>query len=109
MSLTNIFNQWLADLGGVFYSIKEKGYSARERRVTEHEFNRRMEIETQMAVDREKAAAIASKEAEKEALKRKQEGGTATVGIQPAVRRPKKGGGGSVVKRPPTKRVGRGF
>ena len=100
----------------MFYSIKEKGYSARERRVTEHEFNRRMEIETQMAADREKAADQAKREAEKEASSRKQKGGEATLGIRPAVKKPgsatgtkKNGSGGSVVKRPPTKRVGRGF
>ena len=71
-----------------------------------------MEIETQMAADREKAAEMARKEAEKETARRKNESGTATVGIRTAVRKPpgaKKGGGGSVVKRPPTKRVGRGF
>ena len=69
-----------------------------------------MEIETQMAADRERAAEMASEVAEKEAAKRKNESGTATVGIRTAVRKQtgtKKGG--SVVKRPPTKRVGRGF
>ncbi len=47
--------QWLADLGAVFYSIKEKGWSAREKRVvTETEFNRKMEIEAQMAEDHQR-------------------------------------------------------
>ncbi|KAL1956699.1 hypothetical protein VTO42DRAFT_6849 [Malbranchea cinnamomea] len=114
-TVTAVDPHWLAELGGVFYSITEKGYSARERRVTEHEFNRRMEIEAQMAADRERAAERANKEAEKEALRRKQEGGIATVGMRSAVRRPastigtKKTGPSSVVKKPFTKRVGRGF
>ena len=53
-TVTAVDPHWLADLGGVFYSIKEKGYSARDKRVTELEFNRRIEIEEQMAEDREK-------------------------------------------------------
>ncbi|DAA79681.1 TPA_exp: Uncharacterized protein A8136_0454 [Trichophyton benhamiae CBS 112371] len=112
-TVTAVDPHWLADLGGVFYSIKEKGYSARERRVTEREFNRKMEIETQMAADRQRAAELAAREAEKESAKKRQE-------IQTAVRRPtatpgirRATGGlvtsGSVVKRPPSKRVGRGF
>jgi pre-mRNA-splicing factor ATP-dependent RNA helicase DHX38/PRP16 len=76
-----------------------------------------MEIEAQMASDRERAAEMAKKEAEKDSARRKQEGGVATFGIRSSVKKPpapvgaKKngGGGGSIVKRPPTKRVGRGF
>ncbi|WEW58870.1 DEAH-box RNA helicase prp16 [Emydomyces testavorans] len=116
--VTSVDPRWLADLGGVFYSIKEKGYSARERRVTEHEFNRRMEIEAQMAADRERAAHIASQEAEKEKLKRRQDVavGSATVGLRSVVRRPASAAAaaatrtsGSVVKKPAAKRIGRGF
>ncbi|KAI9813377.1 MAG: DEAH-box RNA helicase prp16, partial [Thelocarpon impressellum] len=55
-TVTAVDPRWLAELGGVFYSIKEKGYSAREKRVTEVEFNRKMEIEAQMADDREREA-----------------------------------------------------
>ena len=33
-TVTAVDPHWLADLGGVFYSIKEKGYSAREKRIT---------------------------------------------------------------------------
>ena len=56
--------QWLAELGGVFYSIKEKGYSQREKRVTEFEFNRKMEIETKMQEDKEREARRLAKEEE---------------------------------------------
>ncbi|KFY26694.1 hypothetical protein V491_01212, partial [Pseudogymnoascus sp. VKM F-3775] len=53
-TVTSVDPKWLAELGGVFYSVKEKGYSAREKRVTEVEFNRKMEIETQMAEDKKR-------------------------------------------------------
>ncbi|POS87553.1 P-loop containing nucleoside triphosphate hydrolase [Erysiphe pulchra] len=51
-TVTSVDPYWLAELGGVFYSVKEKGYSAREKRVTEVEFNKKMEIEARMAEDR---------------------------------------------------------
>jgi pre-mRNA-splicing factor ATP-dependent RNA helicase DHX38/PRP16 len=51
-TVTSVDPHWLADLGGVFYSVKEKGYSRRDKRVTETEFNRKMEIEAQMAEDK---------------------------------------------------------
>ncbi|KGQ01231.1 hypothetical protein PAAG_12089 [Paracoccidioides lutzii Pb01] len=126
-TVTSVDPRWLADLGGVFYSIKEKGYSARERRVTEHEFNRRMEIEAQMAADRERAAEQEQKKAEEDSLRRKREreGGSASVGLRTLVRRPAAGvtavrkpgtpitggggSGGSVVKKPAMKRAARGF
>jgi pre-mRNA-splicing factor ATP-dependent RNA helicase DHX38/PRP16 len=73
-------------LGGVFYSVKEKGYSKRDRRVTELEFNKRMEIEAQMAVDRERAAAekVAEEERNDPARRRTE----VEVGGKTAVRRP---------------------
>ena len=116
--------QWLAELGGVFYSVKEKGYSQRERRITEQEFNRRVEIETQMAADRERAAAEKQREAERnDPTRRRKE-----IEVGSVVRRPVatarrvggvtasssrngvSGGGGSVVKKPAIKRKpGRAF
>ncbi|RDW93538.1 putative mRNA splicing factor RNA helicase (Prp16) [Aspergillus mulundensis] len=136
-TVTAVDPHWLAELGGVFYSVKEKGYSHRERRVTEQEFNRRMEIESQMAADRERAAAEKQREKEKtESSRRKNEvevgGGRPGVGFGSAVRRPavagrkvgggltassttnrngaSGGGGGSVVKKPQIKRKpGRAF
>ncbi|KAK3394568.1 P-loop containing nucleoside triphosphate hydrolase protein [Podospora didyma] len=53
-TVTSVDPHWLADLGGVFYSVKEKGYSAREKRITEVEFNKKMEIEAQMAGDKQR-------------------------------------------------------
>ena len=91
--------QWLAELGGVFYSVKEKGYSAREKRVTEYEFSRKMEIETKMAEDKEREAQRIAKadEVGKAAVKRP---------LTSAIKRVATAG---AVRRPLTPRVGRGF
>lgn len=53
-TVTSVDPRWLAELGGVFYSVKEKGYSARDKRVIETEFNRKMEIEAKMAEDKKR-------------------------------------------------------
>ncbi|KAJ5758014.1 uncharacterized protein N7511_006708 [Penicillium nucicola] len=85
-TVTAVDPHWLAELGGVFYSVKEKGYSQRDRRVTELEFNKRMEIESQMALDRERAAANKKREEERnDPTRRKRE---VEVGAGSAVRRP---------------------
>ncbi|KAJ5122005.1 hypothetical protein N7526_008942 [Penicillium atrosanguineum] len=125
-TVTAVDPHWLAELGGVFYSVKEKGYSKRDRRVTELEFNKRMDIEAQMAVDRERAAAQKTREGERnDPARRKTE---VEVGGKSAVRRPvvkrsgkvggltassssrPGGGGGSVVKKPTIpRRPGRTF
>ena len=44
---------WLADLGGVFYSVKEKGYGAAGRR--EIEWSKKAELEEAIKADRERA------------------------------------------------------
>ncbi|KAL2269848.1 hypothetical protein VTJ83DRAFT_2032 [Remersonia thermophila] len=101
-TVTAVDPHWLAELGGVFYSIKEKGYSARDKRVIETEFNRKMEIEAQMAADK--------KRLEDKMREEEEEGGG------PQLARGKKGPGkdrktitvGSVVK-PVKQRVRRGI
>lgn len=65
-TVTAVDPHWLADLGGVFYSIKEKGYNAKSATVTEREFSRKMEIETKMEEDRESERKRVEREAEKE-------------------------------------------
>ena len=79
-----------------------------------------------MAADRERAAEQETHKGELQAARRKQEieGGVTSLGVRSAVRRPTSAtgmrraggagglvsaGGGSVVRRPVTKRVGRGF
>ncbi|CAI7655352.1 unnamed protein product [Penicillium manginii] len=128
-TVTAVDPHWLAELGGVFYSVKEKGYSQRERRVTELEFNKRMEIESQMAVDRERAAAEKVREEERIDPKRRireVEAGGGSAVRRPVIKGNKKvggvtassssrpgvngGGGGSVVKKPVIpRRPGRQF
>ena len=81
--------QWLAELGGVFYSIKEKGYSAREKRVTETEFNRKMEIEAKMAEDKEREAQrIAKLNDGSKPIPRPASSAVKRVATQGAVKRP---------------------
>jgi pre-mRNA-splicing factor ATP-dependent RNA helicase DHX38/PRP16 len=51
-TVTAVDPHWLADLGGVFYSIKEKGYSAGTKQLTEIAYSRQMELEAQIERDR---------------------------------------------------------
>jgi pre-mRNA-splicing factor ATP-dependent RNA helicase DHX38/PRP16 len=97
-TVTSVDPHWLAELGGVFYSVKEKGYSAREKRVTEYEFNRKMEIETKMAEDKEREAQRIAKAAE---------AGTAVK--RPVTSIVKRVATQGAVKKPLTPRVGRPF
>lgn len=70
--------------------MKEKGYSAREKRVTEHEFSRKMEIETQMAEDKEREAQRVARAADglKLPVVRPMSSALKRVATQGAVRRP---------------------
>ena len=95
-TVTSVDPKWLAELGGVFYSVKEKGYSAREKRVTEVEFNKKMEIEAKMAEDKLREEQRIENESMKMA-KAPLAAVVKKVAVHGAVRRP-------VVKRP-----GRGF
>ncbi|KAI9730610.1 MAG: DEAH-box RNA helicase prp16 [Claussenomyces sp. TS43310] len=95
-TVTSVDPHWLAELGGVFYSVKEKGYSAREKRVTEVEFNRKMEIEAQMALDKQREAD----RLEIEALK---------MAKRPTASVVKKVSAHGAVRKPIAKRAGRGF
>jgi pre-mRNA-splicing factor ATP-dependent RNA helicase DHX38/PRP16 len=79
--------------------VKEKGYSTREKRVTEHEFNRRMEIETQMAEDKEREAQRIARAADAAHL-------PIARPMTAAVKRVATQG---AVKRPLTPRITRGF
>lgn len=97
-TVTAVDPYWLAELGGVFYSVKEKGYSAREKRVIETEFNNKMAIEAKMAEDKEREQKRLAADSEK--LSRKP---TESAVKKVAART------SSVVKRPVVKRSGRGF
>lgn len=97
--VTSVDPHWLADLGAVFYSIKEKGYSVRDKKFTEMEFNRRTEIEAKMAADkRRQEERLAKEESAMKPVVKKSAGS--------AVRKITSQG---VVKRPVISRSGRGF
>ena len=97
--VTSVDPHWLADLGSVFYSVKEKAYSAKDRRVIEMEFNRKAELEAQMAEEEKREAQRIAEEENrmKPVLKKKP---VATAGRRVA---------NGTVKRPLTSRIGRGF
>src|SRR5699024_2890972 len=98
-TVTAVDPHWLADLGGVFYSIKEKGYSAREKRITETEFNRKMEIEAEMADDKRREEL--RRQAEEERATKEKAGAAAADGKKFVTQ--------GAVKKPVIKRRGRGF
>ena len=107
--VTSVEPEWLAELGGVFYSLKSKEYSSVQRKVVEETFSRRMGIEKEMAEVRIKEAERRAAEEEAEMNKGKMNGVAASIG-KVAIGAKKVGGGGSVVKRPAVMRkLGRGF
>ncbi|WYZ42909.1 hypothetical protein EsH8_VI_000608 [Colletotrichum jinshuiense] len=91
-TVTAVDPHWLADLGGVFYSVKEKGYSVRDKRITETEFNRKMEIEAKMAEDKKREQDRLDAEAERSARKKAgpavAAGGAKKIVTHGAVRKP---------------------
>ncbi|KXN84821.1 Pre-mRNA-splicing factor ATP-dependent RNA helicase PRP16 [Leucoagaricus sp. SymC.cos] len=63
--VTAIDPYWLAELGSVFYSVKEKNFDERgNRRRADREFSKRVELETEMARQREESAKQAEAKAE---------------------------------------------
>ncbi|KAJ7223236.1 pre-mRNA splicing factor [Mycena pura] len=55
--VTSIDPYWLAELGSVFYSVKEKNFDERgNRRQADREFSRKAELETEIARQREETA-----------------------------------------------------
>ncbi|KAH6663452.1 pre-mRNA-splicing factor ATP-dependent RNA helicase prp16, partial [Verticillium dahliae] len=66
----------------------EKGYSMRDKRITETEFNRKMEIETQMADDRRRQQEQMAAEQERDSRKKTLSGPVKKVVTQGAVKKP---------------------
>lgn len=71
--VTAVDPYWLVELGGVFYSIKEKGYSsnATTKQATEIEHTKKMELEAAIEHDRKVYEAAKYKEKEKDAKSEK--------------------------------------
>ena len=98
-TVSSVDPKWLAELGGVFYSLKEKGVDAKNKKVTEQEINRKLEIETKMAEDkaREEQRLAKLTEVQQSAVKKPANGLVRKIATHGAVRKPIK------------TRVGRGF
>jgi len=93
---------WLAELGSVFFSVKEKNFDDRGmRRKADKEFSKKAELETEMARQREETA----KKAAEEALVKTISTGSASRIVVPGT--PRTGGSGSrVAGQTPRRRVG---
>ncbi|KAE9397860.1 pre-mRNA splicing factor [Gymnopus androsaceus JB14] len=101
--VTAIDAYWLAELGSVFYSVKEKNFDERgNRRTADREFSRKAELETEMAKQREESA----KKAAEEALAIKTASGSSSKIIVPGTPRHAGIGAGARVTQTPRRRVG---
>ncbi|KAF2723327.1 pre-mRNA-splicing factor ATP-dependent RNA helicase prp16 [Polychaeton citri CBS 116435] len=83
--VTAVDAHWLADLGGVFYEVKEKGFDRHTKKIREVEFSRRMEIESQMALDRERDKR--EREAKSDGIANGARSGSKTASIGPGVKK----------------------
>ncbi|KAF8665135.1 hypothetical protein AX16_000601 [Volvariella volvacea WC 439] len=100
--VTAIDAYWLAELGSVFYSVKEKNFDGRDnRRQVDREFSKRAELETEIARQREASA----KKAAEQALAAKASGGSSKI-IVPGTPRHSGVGAGSRITQTPRRRVG---
>ncbi|KAJ7773015.1 P-loop containing nucleoside triphosphate hydrolase protein [Mycena metata] len=100
--VTSIDAYWLAELGSVFYSVKEKNFDERgNRRQADREFSRKAELETEMARQREETA----KQVAEAAIAVKTSGGSSKI-IVPGTPRHSGIGAGSRVTQTPRRRVG---
>lgn len=54
MCVTSVTAEWLADLGGVFYSIRERNVDGLAHARASRDFSKKAEIEQEMANQREK-------------------------------------------------------
>ncbi|KAF9448842.1 pre-mRNA splicing factor [Macrolepiota fuliginosa MF-IS2] len=101
--VTAIDPYWLAELGSVFYSVKEKNFDERgNRRQADREFSKRVELETEMARQREESA----KQAEEKAEAAKASSGSTPRIIVPGTPRHTGIGAGARVTATPRRRVG---
>jgi pre-mRNA-splicing factor ATP-dependent RNA helicase DHX38/PRP16 len=89
--VTAVDPHWLAELGGVFYSVKEKGIHGGKKR--EIEFSKRAELEKGIAADRARQQVMEEREKASGGVGAKREGGVGSGGA----------GSGSVVKKAASK------
>ncbi|EIN13225.1 P-loop containing nucleoside triphosphate hydrolase protein [Punctularia strigosozonata HHB-11173 SS5] len=97
--VTSVDAYWLAELGSVFYSVKEKNFDERgNRRQADREFSKKAELETEMARQREET----KRKAEEESIAIKASSGSASKIIIPGT--PRTGGMGSRIGHTPRRR-----
>lgn len=98
--VTAVDAYWLAELGSVFYSVKEKNFDDRGvRRKADREFSKRAELEMEMAKQREE-----SKRKEQEEARNAETSVRSVNIIVPGT--PRTGGMGSKAGQTPRRRVG---
>jgi len=98
--VTSVDAYWLAELGSVFYSVKEKNFDERGlRKTADREFSRKAELESEMARQREQSAKQA---AEAEVASKASTSSTTSKIIVPGTPR----NTGSRVSQTPRKRFG---
>ncbi|KAG5519847.1 hypothetical protein PMAC_000122 [Pneumocystis sp. 'macacae'] len=68
--VTSVDPYWLAELGGMFYSVKEKGYSI-SKKATERIISRKLEYEAEIQAERERQMQL-KEDKQKEALRIKE-------------------------------------
>ncbi|KAH9931272.1 P-loop containing nucleoside triphosphate hydrolase protein [Fomitopsis serialis] len=101
--VTAVDAYWLAELGSVFYSVKEKNFDDRgNRRVADREFSKKAELEAQMAKQREETA----KKQQEEVIASKLSSSSASKVIVPGTPRHTGVGAGGRVTQTPRRRVG---
>lgn len=99
-TVTAVDAYWLAELGSVFYSVKEKNFDdSGNRRKAVKEFSKRAELEMEMAKQREEA----KRKEEEEALAANTAKRSASNIIVPGT--PRTGGSGARVAGTPRRRV----
>ncbi|KAK7064818.1 Pre-mRNA-splicing factor ATP-dependent RNA helicase PRP16 [Favolaschia claudopus] len=100
--VTSIDAYWLAELGSVFYSVKEKNFDERgNRRQADREFSRKAELETEIARQREETA----RQNAEAALAAKTSSGSSKI-IVPGTPRHSGIGAGSRVTQTPRRKIG---
>lgn len=95
--VTAVDAYWLAELGSVFYSVKEKNFD--DRGVRRREFSKRAELEMEMAKQREET----KRKEQEEAMNAQTSVQSANI-IVPGT--PRTGGVGSRAGQTPRRRVG---
>ncbi|KAJ4485361.1 pre-mRNA splicing factor [Lentinula aciculospora] len=102
--VTAVDPYWLAELGSVFYSVKEKNFDERgNRRTADREFSRKAELETEMARQREESA---KKVADEELAIKTASGSSSSKIIVPGTPRHAGIGAGARVTQTPRRAVG---